>query len=667
MLEDSMKSKKLYKVIAIGIIITFLAACGAVNESYKQGQEFVKDNRWEEAIAYFEKAVNEEPGNQVFKDALTRAKQDAAKARLVKVRQSLAAAELNLPALEKIAKDIDVMAAMDPESSDIKAVRSNVTGKINDLKTSLKSLYQQSEIDMQKDDWTAAIAKLNQINKIFPNYEDTGNRLARSRQEGVKVFYQQANDLGRQEEWKMAADVFKMAMDINPNYLDVSRRYEDARLKDNLNYYMVEGAKAEAAKNWERAVILYDKAYDYPSVDPALSDKQAKIKARVGQLYFDESVKLVKQGKLYAAMKKLEVARKFVPSMQNDPLYKEHLTVACDALMKRAEKLTEKELWGNALLWMQKIEAVNPNYPDLFQKMIEVKDAINKRIRKSIAVFDFSSPSAEKDAGKIAANKLIAYLHKNASADLRIIERENLQSILKEMQLSQTGLVDIKTAQSVGKMRGIDTFIMGDVLHFSTKYTDSPSLNQVKVLVDEEDVRNPEFSDWLMVNPKPSEADLKNAPPRTVKKRNYQLISYKQGVARINALLEISFKLVDTQTGENIFASTVAGKLIKEDKYQDGVPIAGIVQDPLELPTEAEVLDEITNQKVSEMGSGILKHFQSLEVEYYNQGQSQQKRRNLDLAVEKYTDAVFDEKLKGIATPISQKSLEVIDKLVQDK
>jgi len=235
------------------------------------------------------------------------------------------------------------------------------------------------------------------------------------------------------------------------------------------------------------------------------------------------------------------------------------------------------------------------------------------------------------------------------------------------MQLSQTGLVDIKTAQSVGKMRGIDTFIMGDVLHFSTKYTDAPSVSQVKVLVDEEDIRNPEFSDWLMLHPRPNEDDLKNAPPRTIKKKNYQLVSYKQGAAKISALLEISFKLVDTQTGENIFANTVSGKLIKEDKYQDGVPIANITQDPLELPTEAEVLDEITNAKVSDMGSGILKHFQSLEVEYYNQAQSYQKRRNMDLAVEKYTDAVFDEKLKGISTPISQKSLETIERLVADK
>ena len=107
--------------------------------------------------------------------------------------------------------------------------------------------------------------------------------------------------------------------------------------------------------------------------------------------------------------------------------------------------------------------------------------------------------------------------------------------------------------------------------------------------------------------------------------------------------------------------------MIKEDKYQDAVPAANIAGKPLELPTEAEVLDELTNEKISEMGRSVLKNFQSLEVEYYNLGQQEQKRRNSDLAIERYTDAVFDEKSKGISTTISQKSLEMIDKLIQSR
>jgi len=659
-----MKSGKT-SIAMISIIILFiLAACVGVNESFKQGQNFVRDNRWEEAVIYFEKAVNEEPDNREYKDALAGARQQVARVRLAKAKQSYASAGENFVALERLSKEADVLLSMAPNDPDVKNFHATVNGKINGLKENLKNLYQQSEADMQREDWGAAINKLKKVNEIFPNYEDTANRLKRCQSEGIRFLYQQAIDSGKQEDWKAAADTFKTAMEINPHYLDVSKQYREALQKDNSKYYVTQAVKAEAAKKWDRAVLLYEKAIDYPQADPGLSKKLEELKVKAGNIYFQESVALLKENKLYGSLKRIELARKYSAAIQDSPQYAEHTAQLFAALVKRADKYVEKEMWGNALVWLQKVEALSPDYPELFQKMNDVRDPITRRVRKSIAVFDFGAPSTEKDAGKIAANKLIAFLHKNASVDLRIIERENLQSILREMQLSQTGLVDIKTAQNVGKMRGIDTFIMGDVLQFAHKYTDNPSVNQVKVLVDEEDVRNPDFSDWLMINPKPTEEDMKNAPPRTIKKKNYQLISYKQGVAKITAMLEISFKLVDTQTGE-IIANTVSGKLIKEDEYQDGLPIAKIAQNPLELPTETEVLDELTNEKISEMGRNVLKHYQSLEVEYFNRGQDLQKRRNYEAAVEKYVDAVYDEKLKGITTPISKKSLELMEMLIQ--
>ncbi len=660
-----MKSRITHVIATSAVILFFLAACVGTNESFKQGQDFTKANRWEEAIIYFQKAVSEEPDNQEFKDELLRAKQQAAQARLAKTKQAYASAGQNLMTLERLSKDADQILAMDPTNPEIKSFHGKVNDQTNGLKASLKSLYQQAEADMQREDWIAALNKLKQVNAIFPNYEDTGNRLKRSQSEGIRALYQQGTNFGKQDDWKAAAESFKAAMEVNPKYLDVSKQYQDALKKDNSQYYATEAARAEAADKLDRAIFLYEKAMDYPQADPNLSKNLEALKAKASDIHFKESIKFLKQDKLSGSFKEIELARNYSPALVENSDFRQHATRLCAAAMKRSEKFIEKEMWGNALVWLQKIEALIPDYPELFQKKNDVKDPITRRVRKSIAVFDFGSPSTEKDAGKIAANKLIAFLHKNASVDLRIIERENLQSILREMQLSQTGLVDIKTAQSVGKMRGIDTFIMGDVLHFSAKFKDNPSTTQVRVMVNEDDVPNPDWSDWRMVNPKPSEEDVKNAPPRTIKKKNYQFISNKEGVARISALLELSFKLVDTQTGE-IIANTVSGKLIKEDKYRDGLPMANIAQDPLELATEAEVLDELANEKISEMGRNVLKHFQSLEVEYFNKAQDLQKRRSYEAAVEKYTDAIYDEKLKGITTPISTKSLELIEKIIND-
>ncbi|MBN1613581.1 MAG: hypothetical protein JW950_03850, partial [Deltaproteobacteria bacterium] len=455
------------------------------------------------------------------------------------------------------------------------------------------------------------------------------------------------------------------AMDLNPGYYDVAALYEEAKSKDNPDYFIAEAEKAAQALKWDRAILMFEKAGEYGPENRKLFDKLGSLKAKVAQIYFDDAVKLVNQDKFYAAMKKTTLARNYSATLQDEAAYKEFVNSFCAKLMERADRYAEKELWGNSLVWYQQIEQLNPNYRDLFHKVLVAKDNINKRIRKSIAVFDFGSPSNNKDAGKIAANKLIAYLHKSASGDLRIIERENLQSILREMQLGQTGIVDLKSAQTLGKMRGIDTFIMGDVLHFSSERTDNASISQVKVLVDEEVVHNPEFSDWLILHPKPTPEEFKNSPPRTVKKRNYQFIPHKRGIAKISALIEISYKLVDTMTGENVFTNTLAGKLIKEDPYQDAVPAAGIAYDPLELSTETEVLDELTNVKVSEMGQSVLKNYQSLEVEYFNEAEQQRlRRRNYEIAIEKYMDAIYDEKTKGIATPISKKSQEFIELLV---
>ncbi len=654
--------------VLVGAAVLILLSGCAVSENYKMGQDLVSQNRWDESIGYFESALKEDPSSAEFKEALTKARQQAARLRLEKAKQALSTApDRNLRVLEAISKDADGAYRLDAANPAIKSFNDELGRRTAALRTEVKSLYEKAEADMAKEDWVGAVTKFRQVNRIYTGYEDTGSKLARAEQEGVKSLYQQGVAFGKQEEWKMAAQVFTAAMEIDPKYLDLARLAGEAKSRDNVDYFMSESAKAEKAKNWERAILLLDKAADYQPDNKELLDRLDDLKGKVSQTFFDDAVKQANQGNLNTAMKRIELVKSYHPSLGSDPIFKEFAVNFCAKLMDRAQKYGEKEMWGNALVWYQKVDALNPNYPGLFQKLLETRDHINKRIKKSIAVFDFSSPSASKDAGKIAANKLITYLHKHASGDLRIIERENLQSILREMQLGQTGLVDMKVAQNVGKMRGIDTFIMGDVLHYSARTTDTPSISQVKVLVDEEDVRNPEFSDWLIMNPKPTPEDMKMAPPRTVKKRNFQFISYKQGAAKINAMIEISYKLVDTSTGENIFTNMVSGKLVKDDKYQDGVQVANIPHDPLELPTEDEVLDELTNGKVSEMGQSVLKNYQSLEVAYFNEAQQHQKRRNIEQAVEKYMDAIYDEKLKGMVTPVTQKSLESIDKLIQDR
>jgi tetratricopeptide (TPR) repeat protein len=283
--------KRDYRIFLVGIaVLGMLYGCGT-SENYKMGQDLVGQNRWDEAIGYFETALKEDPSNASYKSSLLQAKQQAAKIHLEKAKQAQSNAPArNLRALEAIVKGGDLAASLDPVNSEIKNFNNQLRTKIAALRTEVKALYDKADADILKEDWLAAVTKLRQVNQIYTGYEDAGSKLARAEQEGAKVLYQQGIELGKQEDWKMAAQSLKTAMDINPKYMDVARQYEVAKSRDNVDYAISESINAEKAQKWERAILLAEKAADYQPDNRELLARLDQLKVKVGQGFFDDAV-----------------------------------------------------------------------------------------------------------------------------------------------------------------------------------------------------------------------------------------------------------------------------------------------------------------------------------------------------------------------------------------
>lgn len=660
---------RLRKAVFLWICLAVLAtlSCVAGQESFRMGEALSSKQRWEEAIVFYDKALRENPGKEEYATALRKAKQEAATVRYARTEEILKAnPDPNVPILNQILKEVDAAYALDPGNAEISGLKDALNQKKGNLLDETRSLNEQADKDLKAQNWLEAIANLTKISKIYPGYEDTGDKLATARREAAKYYYKQGVELAKEEDWRMASQAFKTVFDINPDYHDTKILYQKAKANDNIDYYLNNGREAAAARQWDRAITLYTRALDYQPDNQEIQKAVKTLKTSAAAEYMAQAERATAENKLNSAVASCKKALANDPSLIESYYAKELIGSLSRKLSARAEAYASQEKWGNALVWLNKLHAINPEYQDLFRKTQSVKDEIEKRIKKSIAVFDFSSPSNNADAGKIVANKLITFLYEKASGDLRIIERENLQSILKELQLGQTGLIDMETAQKVGKMRGINTFILGDVLQFSTSVKDFPSNKTVMIKVGAKRVKTKAFLEWEAKHPNPSRDELEKAPLAYEEEDVYERFSYRAGTTKIMSFLEVSYKMVDTLTGENLFTNTTAGKLEKEDSYNDGVPAgANIPYDPLELPSEVEVLNELTNEKVSEIGLGILKHFQSLELVYYNEAEQLLKRREYEKSIEKYTDAVFDEKLKRISSPISSKALETIEDLIK--
>ncbi len=64
---------------------------------------------------------------------------------------------------------------------------------------------------------------------------------------------------------------------------------------------------------------------------------------------------------------------------------------------------------------------------------------------------------------------------------IRVVERSQLEKILKEQNFSRTGLVDPATASEIGKLLGVDALILGTVKQMEVKESGSLSIGPFKV------------------------------------------------------------------------------------------------------------------------------------------------------------------------------------------
>jgi len=95
---------------------------------------------------------------------------------------------------------------------------------------------------------------------------------------------------------------------------------------------------------------------------------------------------------------------------------------------------------------------------------IEKPKIIIKGERVKIGIIEFQSlnEEAKKDnLGKIVSEMLTTSFVNSES--FKIIEREQLQKVIQEFQLSQSGIIDTSYAKQIGKITGADAIVTGSV------------------------------------------------------------------------------------------------------------------------------------------------------------------------------------------------------------
>lgn len=149
-----------------------------------------------------------------------------------------------------------------------------------------------------------------------------------------------------------------------------------------------------------------------------------------------------------------------------------------------------------------------------------------------------------------------------------IVERNQMEQILQEQQLAQTGLVDENQVISLGKMLGVQALIVGDVNYFHK---------------------------------------LEDYKQRRTKKKDGKKVRVKVKCQRREVKISVRAKIISTETGQ-ILGSTEHEDKLKKSKCEDSFG---------SLPTMDEMIDELLKKASTKVANFFAPHYvlESYELE----------------------------------------------------
>ena len=624
----------------IAAVALVVAGCATGAGDFELGKTLAGQQKWDEAIRAYEQALAKEPDNVQYKAALAQARAGAAQAEL-RSATAVAGAMSQLPEVDRGLVAVERALRYDPGHGPSREFQAALRQRRAALEQEVQRLLADGRAAAQREEWPQAEQAAIRALAIDP-----GNAAAtRQRQEAVRGAIEKSVRLAAQaeaaEEWREAARHLEDALGRDPANEALQARLRTAQQRDSLAYYLGRAGQLESEGQIEKAFGLLRIAAKYWPNDVRARDTMDRIVREGRRKYYTEALRRAENddwGKVYAAL--AQSVQGFGPAISVDGSLRSMVRDLAAKLYDRALEFENQKLWGNTYLWFRTLLQVDPTYRDVANKVEQTRERLMDRATVKIAVLDFEPPKAAPDAGSIVSGSIVTNLFKVGRKDFKVIEREALQSIIKEISIGQAGVLDVETAKEIGKIAGIDVILVGRVLQYKVDQNEAEGRKTVTVQVGARTVPNPAYELYLAAVREGRQKSTDPAPPQTVQEPVHQLFTYRVGTVIAIGYVSVSFRLVGVERGEILLAEKIDEQETFKQDFSEGVEAAGIQGVAKNAPIPTDVLNRVTEQVVAKIVQLVAKHYGSRQNYYLESGRELQRRRQFTRAVEEYMNCI---------------------------
>jgi curli biogenesis system outer membrane secretion channel CsgG len=301
------------------------------------------------------------------------------------------------------------------------------------------------------------------------------------------------------------------------------------------------------------------------------------------------------------------------------------------------------------------ISDLSPDYPDVKLKLKDMETAILARAQKSIAVIPFKTAGVAEDMGTIITSNIMFSLLRQMSTEIRIIERSDIDILLREYELAVAGNMTENSGETGSfEIKSADYLLMGDVLDSRTETNIQNSRKKVRVQTGEKKVHSIEYEDWAVKYEK-LQAEGQKVPPapeKYVMEPVMEDVEYDVSYHSKVSYLNVSYRIVETSQGKVIYNNSSQAQKEARDEASGGVEL-GAYKIPMKvaaLPTDIELSNQVRNEVIDKIVSDIKGIFKDPEQKYFLEAQKLETEGNIHGAIEKYADTILIRKVKSIDT-----------------
>lgn len=363
-------------------------------------------------------------------------------------------------------------------------------------------------------------------------------------------FLQTADNLATEGNYSDAADYYYTVYLTNPN----NTRAKNGLIKNGqlvLNAKFSSFAKYVVENNNEKALRQFYYCKDYYK---NLNEIGIELD---WPTYFDGLYEETKQefiSNQYALGinqmndKKYDKAEAtFSKIMEFDSSYKDvsvlRINTVIEPLYKQGVKYLETENYKNAYKVFSQINKIDASYKNTVQNL-------NVALQKSslpIAVLLINKTKYNANEDLNFYQVVIAKLSKSNNPFLKVVDRDNLEKLLKEQELGMTGIVDVNTANKAGKIIGAKYFLLLNVTQVN--------FNELKP-TNYEELAYESFSERVVTSGGESQSVIK-----------FKKVFYTETrkLRKVEAI--VSYQLISVETGQIITSDNVIAEKSVRHSY----------------------------------------------------------------------------------------------------